>query len=189
MANLSSPKGKLIVFSAPSGTGKTAIKNTLLKMDPTLVFSISATTRAKREGENDGKDYYFISEEEFKDHIQNDDFVEYDHHFGNYYGTLRMAVEPDLRMGCNVIMDLDVNGALNVKKSYGGTSVLIFIKPPSMDELRKRLMSRGTETEETLKIRLARVQEEMDRAHLFDHVVVNDTIERAANEILDIIRR
>ncbi len=189
MANLTSSQGKLIVFSAPSGTGKTAIKNSLLQKDPNLVFSISATTRQKRDGEHDGKDYYFISEKEFKDHIEHGDFIEHDHHFGNYYGTLRMAVEPDLRMGCNVIMDLDVNGAINVKKAFPESSVLIFIKPPSIEELKKRLMARGTESEETLRIRLARVQEEMDRAHLFDFVVINDQVERAANEILEIIRK
>lgn len=189
MAQLRSTEGKLIVFSAPSGTGKTAIKNALVKKDPTLVFSISATTRAKRDGEHDGKDYYFITEAEFKDHIEHNDFIEYDHHFGNYYGTLRMAVEPDLKVGSNVIMDIDVNGALTVKKNFPDQSVLIFIKPPSMEELKKRLMARGTETEETLKIRLARVAEEMDKAHFFDHVVINDTIDRAANEILEIIRK
>lgn len=189
MAQLKSAEGKLIVFSAPSGTGKTAIKNELIKKDPTLVFSISATTREKREEEHDGKDYYFISEKEFKEHIEHNDFIEYDYHFGNYYGTMRMAVEPDLRVGCNVIMDIDVNGALTVKKNFPEQSVLIFIKPPSMEELKKRLMARGTETEETLKIRLARVAEEMDKAHHFDYEVINDTIERAANEILDIIRK
>lgn len=189
MTQLRSTEGKLIVFSAPSGTGKTAIKNELVKKDPTLVFSISATTRPKREGEHDGKDYYFISEEEFKEHIEHNDFIEYDFHFGNYYGTLRLAVEPDLKVGCNVIMDIDVNGALTVKKNFPKESVLIFIKPPSMEELKKRLMARGSETEETLKIRLARVTEEMDKAHHFEHIVINDTVERAANEILEIIRK
>ncbi len=189
MATLTSSHGKLIVLSAPSGTGKTAIKNCLIKKDPTLRFSISATTRPKREGEHDGKDYYFITEKEFKDHIEHSAFIEHDHHFGNYYGTLRMAAEPDLLMGCNVVMDLDVNGALNVKKAYINNSVLIFIKPPSLEELRKRLESRGTESPETLEIRLARVKEEMGRAHLFDYVVVNDIVERAADEILEIIRK
>ncbi|MCB0832351.1 MAG: guanylate kinase [Bacteroidetes bacterium] len=189
MRQFKTSKGKLIVFSAPSGTGKTAIKNALLQKDPTLVFSISATTRQKREGEHDGKDYYFISEAEFKEHIDHKDFIEYDHHFGNFYGTLRMAVEPDLQMGCNVVMDIDVNGALAVKKNYPEESVLIFIKPPSLEELKRRLMSRGSETEESIKVRLARVEEEMKHAGEFDHVVVNDTVERAASEILDIIRQ
>lgn len=189
MGQLQTSQGKLIVFSAPSGTGKTAIKNSLLKMDPTLVFSISATTRAKRDGEHDGKDYYFISEKEFKEHIDHNDFIEYDHHFGNYYGTLRMAVEPDLKVGCNVVMDIDVNGALTVKKNYPDQSVLIFIKPPSLEELKRRLLSRGTESEESIKVRMARVEEEMKHADSFDHVVINDTVERAASEILDIIRQ
>ena len=189
MAKLQSKQGKLIVFSAPSGTGKTAIKNHLLKLDPRIAFSISATTRAQRDGERDGRDYYFISEQEFKEHIQNDDFVEYDHHFNNYYGTLKMAVEPDLKLGSNVIMDVDVNGALNVKKKYPEQCVLIFIKPPSMDELKKRLTSRGTESEESLKVRLARVEQEMEKAKAFDYIVVNDTVERAANEIIEIIRK
>jgi guanylate kinase len=189
MGKLESKHGKLIVFSAPSGTGKTAIKNYLLKLDPRIAFSISATTRTQRDGERDGKDYYFISEQEFQEHIQNDDFIEYDHHFNNYYGTLKMAVEPDLKLGCNVIMDIDVNGALAVKKKYSDQSVLIFIKPPSMEELKKRLMSRGTETEESLKVRLARVEQEMEKANAFDYIVINDTVERAANEILEIIRK
>ena len=189
MGKLESKHGKLIVFSAPSGTGKTAIKNELLKLDPRLAFSISATTRPQRDGERDGKDYYFISEEEFKAHIQNGDFIEYDHHFNNYYGTLKMAVEPDLKLGCNVIMDIDVNGALIVKKQYPNISVLIFIKPPSMEELKKRLTARGTETSDSLQVRLARVKQEMEKADHFDHIVVNDTIERAAQEILEIIRK
>ncbi|NUM79482.1 guanylate kinase [bacterium] len=189
MTTLKSSQGKLIVFSAPSGAGKTALKNELIKKDPTIVFSVSATTRKQRDGERDGKDYYFITEEEFKAHIDAGDFIEYNHHFGNFYGTLRMAVEPDLRMGCNVILDLDVNGALNVKKQYPDQSVLIFIKPPSLDELKKRLMARGTESEDSMKVRLARVEEEMQKAGSFDYTVINDTIERAANEILEIIRK
>lgn len=189
MSNLKSKRGKLIVLSAPSGTGKTAIKNELLNQDPTLVFSVSATTRPKREDERDGKDYYFISESEFKAHIDNGDFIEYDHHFGNYYGTLKMAVDPDLQLGSNVILDVDAVGALNVKKTYGDQAVLIFIKPPSMEELRKRLESRGTETTDSLKIRLARVEDELGKADRFDHVVVNDIVTRAAGEILDIMRK
>jgi len=189
MGKKQATKGKLVVFSAPSGTGKTAIKDALIRMDPTLRFSISATTREQREGERDGRDYYFISKEEFLSHIDSNDFIEHDHHFDNYYGTLRMEVEPDLKLGCTVIMDLDVNGALNVKQKYPDDAVLIFIKPPSMDELKKRLMARGTETEESLKKRLARVELEMEKAKNFDHVVVNDTIDRAAKEILEIIRR
>lgn len=189
MSKLKSQRGKLIVLSAPSGTGKTAIKNALLRQDPTLVFSVSATTRPKREEERDGKDYYFISEEEFKAHIDNHDFIEYDHHFNNYYGTLKMAVDPDLQLGSNVIMDIDVVGAINVKKQYGDQAVLIFIKPPSLEELRKRLLSRGTETEESLKVRLSRVQEELAYAGQFDHVVINDVVERAAGEILEIMRK
>lgn len=180
--------GKLIVLSAPSGTGKTVIKDQLLLLDPTLVFSISATTRKKREGEHDGKDYYFISEDEFQAHIKDGQFIEYDHHFGNYYGTLRMAVEPDLKLGCNVIMDLDVNGALSVRQKYPSHSVLIFIKPPSIEELKRRLMSRGTEDDDSLKDRLERAGKEMEMASQFDHTIVNEKIETAAQEILDIIR-
>lgn len=189
MSNLRSQRGKLIVLSAPSGTGKTAIKNDLLRQDPTLVFSVSATTRPKREDERNGKDYYFISEEEFKAHIENNDFIEYDHHFNNYYGTLKLSADPELRLGSNVILDIDVVGAINVKKKYGDQAVLIFIKPPSMEELRKRLESRGTETEESLRIRMARVKKEMAYADQFDYIVVNDTVQRAAAEILEIMRR
>lgn len=186
---MKSQQGKIIVLCAPSGTGKTTIKNELLKRDPTIVFSISATTRPKRENEREGKDYYFISEDEFKAHVQNNDFIEYNHHFGNYYGTLKMAIEPDLRLGCNVIVDVDVIGALAFKKLYPDQTIMIFITPPSLESLKERLLHRGTETEESLKIRLARVQEEMSFAKEFEHIVINDDVLRAAEEILMIIRQ
>lgn len=184
-----SKQGKIIVLCAPSGTGKTTIKNELLRRDPTIVFSVSATTRPKRENEREGKDYYFITEDEFKAHIENNDFIEYNYHFDNYYGTLKMAVEPDLRLGCNVIVDVDVNGALAFKKLFPDQTVMIFVMPPSLEELKQRLLKRGTETEEELKIRLARVQEEMSYAKEFDHIVINDDVMRAADEILTIIRQ
>ena len=186
---LQGSEGKIIVFSAPSGAGKTAVKNSLMKKDPTIVFAISATTRKKREGEKHEKDYYFITEEEFKAHIANDAFIEYDYHFGNYYGTMRMAVEADLKMGAHILMDVDVNGALNVKKYYKDQAVLIFINPPSLEELRRRLESRGTESPESLELRLSRAKEEMEKADHFDHIVINDDVERAATEILEIIRK
>jgi len=178
-----------VVLSAPSGAGKTVIKNRLIEEDPTLVFAISATTREKREGETDTKDYYFITEKEFKEHIKNNEFIEYNHHFGNYYGTLRMAVEPDLKLGCNILMDVDVVGALNIKKRYANQAVLVFIKPPTIAELRERLEKRGTEDEQSLTVRLSRAEEEIDKAEDFDHVVINDDIERASKEILSIIRQ
>jgi len=153
------------------------------------MFSISATTRKKRENERDGRDYYFMSEEEFKSHIANNDFVEYNYHFGNYYGTLKMAIEPDLKLGCNVIVDVDVNGALAFRKLYPEQALLVFIMPPSLDELKRRLEARGTETPESIQQRLARVKEEMSYIIQFDHVVVNDDVERATNEILEIIRQ
>ncbi len=186
---MKSKHGKIIVLCAPSGTGKTTIKNELLKRDPTIVFSVSATTRPKRENEREGKDYYFISEDEFKAHVKNNDFIEYNHHFGNYYGTLKMAIEPDLLLGCNVIVDVDVIGALAFKKLYSDRTIMIFITPPSLEELKERLLRRGTETEESLKTRLARVQEEMSYAKEFEHIVINDDVLRAADEILTIIRQ
>lgn len=186
---MKSQQGKIIVLCAPSGTGKTTIKNELVKRDPTIVFSVSATTRPKRDNEREGKDYYFITTDEFKAHIKNNDFIEYSYHFGNYYGTLKMAIEPDLRLGCNVIVDVDVNGAMAFKNIYQSQTIMIFIKPPSLEILKERLMHRGTETEDSLKTRLARVQEEMSYASEFDHIVINNEVVSAAEEILTIIRQ
>ena len=186
---MKSQQGKIIVLCAPSGTGKTTIKNELVKRDPNIVFSVSATTRKKRDSEREGKDYYFITEDEFKAHVQNNDFIEYNHHFGNFYGTLKMAIEPDLQLGCNVIVDVDVNGALAFKKLYPDQTIMVFIMPPSLDSLKERLLHRGSETEASLKTRLARVQEEMNYSKEFEHIVINDDVMRAAEEILTIIRQ
>ncbi len=186
---MKSQQGKIIVLCAPSGTGKTTIKNELVKRDPNIVFSVSATTRPKRESEREGKDYYFITEDEFKEHVRNNDFIEYNYHFGNYYGTLKMAIEPDLRLGCNVIVDVDVIGALAFKKLYRDQTIMIFIMPPSIETLKERLLHRGTETEDSLKTRLARVQEEMNYSKEFEHIVINDDVIRASEEILTIIRQ
>lgn len=181
-------RGKIIVLSAPSGTGKTTIKNQLMKSDPSITFSVSATTRSQREGESDGKDYYFITEEEFKSHIENDDFIEWHNHFGNYYGTLKIAVEPAMQMGCNILLDVDINGAINVKSHYGDQAILIFINPPSLEVLEERLRGRGTDSEESVSERIKTAGKEMESAEKFDYVIVNDDVNRATGEIIELIR-
>ncbi len=181
---------KLIVLSAPSGTGKTTIVKEILKRDKDLIFSVSATTRAKRKGETDGKDYFFISKEDFENKIKNNEFVEYECVFGvDYYGTLKSFVEKNLREDKLIIFDLDVLGALSIKKYYGEKAVLIFIKPPDKESLISRLKSRGTEVEEDIERRIARFDKEMALIKEFNYIVVNDNLENAVNEIQKIINK
>jgi guanylate kinase len=178
----------LYVFAAPSGTGKTTLVKRILEMNPDLVFSISATTREKREGEVDGKDYFFIKMEEFEKKIGQGEFLEYEKVFGdNYYGTLKSFVENELKKGKSLVLDLDVNGALSIKKIYKDKAVLIFICPPNKDVVIKRLMERGTEDEEKINQRIARFDYEMSKMGEFDKVVINNDLETALNEIQKII--
>ncbi|MGB9696509.1 MAG: guanylate kinase [Ignavibacteria bacterium] len=178
----------LYVFAAPSGTGKTTLVKRILEQNPELVFSVSATTREKREGEVDGKDYFFIKKEEFEKKIIEGEFLEYEKVFGdNYYGTLKSFVEDVLKKGKSLVLDLDVNGALSIKKIYGGKAVLIFICPPNKDVVIKRLTGRGTEDSEKINQRLARFDYEMGKMNEFDVVVVNNDLETALNEIQKII--
>jgi guanylate kinase len=178
--------GKLIVISAPSGCGKTTIVKRILNEFPNLYFSISATTREKRENETDGVEYFFISKDDFEKKIAENDFIEWNEHFGNKYGTLKSNIQSQIDAGKDIIFDLDVNGALNLKK-YNSDSVLIFIKAPSMQTLRERLLKRGTESENTIQIRLKRAQEETEKSRFFDHIVINDILENAIDEIKNII--
>lgn len=147
-------------------------------------FSVSATTRAPREGETDGKEYHFLSKQEFTEKIRNDAFLEWEEFYnGTMYGTLKEAVESELKKGYFIMLDIDVLGAINVKKMYGDQALAVFIKPPSMDVLEDRLRNRGTESDQSLSLRLKRAKKEIDYAGKFDVVVVNDKIETAYSEI------
>lgn len=178
----------LLVLSGPSGVGKGTIVNYLLEEDKSLVKSVSCTTRAPREGEENGREYFFISEQEFRNRIMEHDFLEYDEHFGNFYGTPRSFVERQLK-DHSVILEIDVVGALNAKRLMPEETVLVMIAPPSMEELEKRLSGRGSESEEDRKARLQRVRYELEQAHLYDYVLVNEESKITKTKILEIIRK
>jgi guanylate kinase len=176
-------KGKMIIFTAPSGSGKTTLVRHLLEEFDFLEFSISATTRAKRDYEVDGKDYYFLSPEEFKRRLQNNEFIEHEEVYEDqYYGTLKSEVERIWSLGKTIIFDIDVKGAVNIKQLYGDQCLTIFVRPPSVDVLISRLTARATETEESLRKRIARIREEITYEVHFDTVVVNDLLEVAKKE-------
>jgi guanylate kinase len=180
---------KLIVFSAPSGAGKTSIVQYLLGQNPQLSFSISATTRAKRDKEVNGRDYYFISVPEFQQRIENEDFLEWQEVYrGQYYGSLKSEVDRLCGEGKVVIFDVDVLGGLNIKKYYGEQALAIFVKPPTIEDLKKRLTGRGTETPESLQKRLDKAEYEMSFANQFDVILVNDKLEAAREEANRLIR-
>ena len=178
----------LLVLSGPSGVGKGTIVNYLLEEDKNLVKSVSCTTRAPRDGEENGREYFFISEREFRSRIQENDFLEYDEHFGNYYGTPRSFVERQLK-DRSVILEIDVVGALNAKRLMPDKTVLAMVTPPSMEELENRLSGRGSESEEQKRDRLQRVRYELEQAHLYDYVLVNDDSRQTKIKIQEIIRR
>lgn len=181
--------GKLIIFSAPSGSGKSTIINYLLTQDLNLAFSISATSRPPRGTEQHGVEYFFLSPEEFKQRIANDEFLEYEEVYENrFYGTLKAQVEKQLEAGQNVIFDVDVVGGCNIKKYYGDRALSVFIQPPSVEELRKRLTGRGTDAPEVIESRVAKAEFELGFAPKFDVVIVNDELEQAKAEALDIIK-
>lgn len=177
-------KGKLIVFSAPSGSGKTTlVKHLLAQSDLKLEFSISAASRAPRGQEQHGKDYYFLSVEQFQEKIKNDEFVEYEEVYaGNYYGTLKSELERIWSKGHHIIFDIDVVGGLNIKKQFPEQTLSIFVKPPSKEELERRLRSRQTETEEKIQMRLAKADQELSVAGQFDEVLINNDLEVAKEE-------
>jgi guanylate kinase len=182
-------KGKLIIFSAPSGAGKTTIVRHLLDRNLNLEFSVSATSREPRQTETHGKDYYFLTEKEFKQKIENDEFLEWEEVYkGIYYGSLKSEVERIRNLGKNVIFDVDVVGGLNIKKFYGAEALAIFVQPPSIEELRKRLISRSTETEEKIQMRIAKAEHELSFAGQFDKLVTNNDLEQACREAEEIIR-
>ncbi len=176
--------GKLIVFSAPSGSGKTTIVRHLLAQEAfNLEFSISATSREARGEEQDGKDYYFISLKEFKQHIKNEDFLEWEEVYrDNFYGTLKEEVQRIWAMGKHVIFDIDVVGGLRIKKKFPDQTLAVFVKPPSVDELKIRLKKRKTESEDKINMRIAKASVELATAPQFDHIILNDDLDKALRE-------
>lgn len=183
-------KGKIIILSAPSGTGKSTIISSLIRNpELRLGFSISATSRKPRGQEQHGKDYFFLTEEEFQEKVDNGEFVEWEEVYaGTRYGTLECEVERVTESGFNLIMDVDVKGALNIKQRFGKEALSIFVMPPDIDTLRSRLMSRGTDSPETIEKRLAKAEYEMSFANNFDTVVVNDVLSEAVDKIACKIR-
>ncbi len=180
-------QGKLIVFSAPSGTGKSTVAKMVLEQIDELEFSVSATTRQRREGEVDGENYFYLTREQFEETIRKGGFIEYEHFFGNFYGTLLEKTEDAVNTGKNLLFDLDVKGALNLKKRFPGNSLLIFLRPPSLEELRKRLRKRDSEDDQALQERLERAEFELSSAHRFDREIVNDDLDRAVDEVTAVI--
>lgn len=180
--------GKLIIVSAPSGAGKTTLVKHLLKILDRIEFSISCATRSPREGETDGKDYYFISTENFKQKIENEEFAEWEEVYeGSFYGTLKSEIERIWTKGKSVIFDIDVIGGLNLKKLYPENSFSVFIMPPSVEELERRLRSRNTESEEKLRMRVEKAEKELLLAPKFDMIIVNEDLEKSKKEIVDLI--
>ena len=182
--------GKLIIFSAPSGSGKSTIINRLMQHPELhLAFSISCTSRAPRGTEKNSVEYFFLSPEEFKQRIANDEFLEYEEVYTDrFYGTLKQQVETQAARGENVVFDVDVKGGCNIKQFYGDRALSIFIQPPSIEELRKRLTGRATDAPEVIEQRIARAEFELSFAPKFDRIVVNDDLDRAVEETLGIIK-
>lgn len=180
--------GKLIIFSAPSGSGKTTVVNYLLKHVPNLAFSISATTRAKRPGEVDGKDYYFLSQEEFEKRLANDEFLEHEEvYHGLYYGTLKSEVDRIWSEGKHVIFDVDVKGGVNIKKTYGDKALAVFLRPPSIEVAMERLKKRATEVEHEMKERIDKAMFEMGFQEQFDVTIVNDVLEETFEKAVTVV--
>ncbi len=182
--------GKLIIFSAPSGSGKTTLVHHLLsKPDLKLAFSVSATSRAKRPNETDGKDYYFLSSNEFRQRISQNDFIEWEEVYEDqFYGTLRSEIDRIHAEGKTVVFDVDVVGGVNLKKKFGDQALSVFVKPPSIEELENRLRNRSTESEESLKKRVGKAAEEMEFASQFDVILVNDELESAKKKAETLVK-
>ena len=189
---LEKKKAKIFAVSAPSGTGKTTIVKRLLDEIPGLVYSVSATTRKKRDNEKSGVDYFFISEQEFLDKTKKNEFVEWEKVYDYYYGTFKYYVDQNINIGKNIIAEVDVKGALSLKKIYT-EAILIFIAPPSLDELIDRLMKRQTETETDLQKRIERAKMELSQKDKFDYLIINKDLEKAISEtkslVLNIINK
>ncbi len=182
-------QGKLIVFSAPSGTGKSTIAKMVLQRMHNISFSVSATTRQKRPGEQEGVNYYFLAKEDFEAKILQGGFIEHEFFFGNHYGTLVEKTREVIDRGTNLLLDLDVKGALNLKRLFPDNSLLLFIKPPSMEVLQQRLKGRESEDEESIRVRLERARLELGYADRFDEVVVNDNLDMTVEAVEGLISK
>lgn len=181
--------GKLIIFSAPSGAGKSTIVNYLLSQNLNLQFSISATSREPRGAEKHGVEYYFISPDEFRERISNDEFLEYEEVYTDkFYGTLKSEVNRIFNQGNNVIFDVDVVGGCNIKEQYGDSALSIFIQAPDVETLRQRLVGRNTDSPEVIEARVQKAEHEMKYASKFDVVIVNDDLEKAKQEALTVVK-
>lgn len=181
--------GLILIFSAPSGAGKSTLVNHLLKLDLGLEFSISATSRAPRGNEKNGVEYYFFSVEDFKNKIKNDEFVEYEEVYPDcFYGTLRSELERISALGHIAIFDVDVLGGINLKKAFGDQALSIFVAPPSIESLRKRLENRCTDSEEMIEKRVGKAEYEMSFASRFDKIIVNDKLDKAKQEAEEVVR-
>lgn len=184
--------GKLIIFSAPSGSGKSTLVNYLMAEHPELKlsFSISCTSRQPRGKEQNGVEYFFLSPEDFRQKIANDEFLEYEEVYEDrFYGTLKSQVEAQSEAGQNVVFDVDVKGGVNIKRHYGNRALSVFIQPPSVEELRKRLTGRATDAPEVIEQRLQRAEYELSFADKFDRIVTNDDLEKAKTDVYNVIRQ
>ena len=184
-------RGRLIIVSAPSGSGKSTIVNYLMKEHPEfrLAFSVSATSRPPRGEERNGVEYYFLTEEEFRRHIKAGDFLEYEEVYeGRFYGTLKSQVDEKLAAGLNVVFDVDVKGGINIKRYYGDKALSVFIQPPSVEALRKRLLGRATDDMAQIEERLAKAEYEMTFASQFDRILINDDLDTAKREAVAMLR-
>lgn len=181
-------RGLLLPIAAPSGTGKTTVCRRLLAQNRDFVFSVSATTRPPRKMERDGVDYYFLTREQFEDYIRRQKLAEYEEVFGNYYGTLRSTLDEALAAGRVLLLDIDVKGALSIKKLYPRQTISIFLLPPNQDELIRRLKKRGTDDERSIAIRNARIPDEIKTGEQFDYQIVNDKLDHTVKKIMQIIK-
>ncbi|MCA1756594.1 MAG: guanylate kinase [Bacteroidales bacterium] len=182
--------GKLVIFSAPSGAGKTTIVRNVLREELALEFSVSATSRKRRDNETNGRDYYFMSPDAFRNSILNGEFIEWEEVYPDHlYGTLRNEIERIWETGKSVIFDLDVAGGLNLKKMFGNRALAIFVMPPSPAELERRLRARGTESEEKIALRIDKAEKEISRAGEFDYIIVNEDIEDATSESVRLVNK
>ena len=183
-------KGKLLIFSAPSGSGKTTLVKYLMQYVDNLSFSVSAASRKIRGNEVNGKDYYFLTVDEFKNRINNNEFVEWEEvYHDKFYGTLKSEVERIRNSGSNVVFDVDVVGGVNIKKLYGDEALAIFVMPPSLEVLKERLEGRGTDSELEIKTRIDKAEYELTYSDKFDEIIINDDLERAERETIEIVKK
>jgi guanylate kinase len=183
-------KGKILIFSAPSGSGKTTVVKKIMELFPKLVFSISATTRPKRGQEEHGKDYFFLSTEEFKEKIFAGEFIEFEEVYpGRFYGTLKEEVNKKLALGKIVVFDIDVEGGIQLKRLYKSRALAFFISAPSLKTLEQRLRARDTDSNEDIEVRLAKASQEITKSKHFDHIVINDNLEQCVTKVVSYITR